>query len=134
MYINEYEFGKANFNSVKKVAEHFNNVGANTPSTADDMGVSGSFMMSLVNRNVVAIVGKREKFVCVDERQQLYRRYDANLYVLNITANDFWNTYVRGVERRCNEMKNSAETYISVAKDKLTEVENLLARVGTVRI
>ena len=31
MYISEYDFGKKNFNTVKKVAEHFNNVGANTP-------------------------------------------------------------------------------------------------------
>lgn len=134
MYINEYDFGKANFESVKKVAEHFCNVGATCPSTADEMGVSGSFMSSLVGRNVVKVVGKKEVFVCIDECRQLYRRYEVNLYVLTITASDFWNLYVRGVERRCNEMKNSAETLVSVAKDKLTEVENLLAKIGIVRI
>ena len=134
MYINEYEFGKANFESVKKVAEHFNNVGSNCCATADEMGVSGSFMMSLVNRGAVKIVGKKEIFVCIDERQNLYRKYDANMYALTITASDFWKMYVRGVERRCNEMKSGAENYISTAKQKLTEVENLLTKVGTVRI
>ena len=53
MYINEYDFGKKNFDSMKKVAEHFNNVGANTPSLASEMGVSGSFMSGLLNMGVV---------------------------------------------------------------------------------
>lgn len=134
MYINEYDFGKKNFETVKKVAEHFNNVGANCPSTADEMAVSGSSMMSLVRMGAAKVVGKKECFVCVDERQQLYRRYEANLYVLTITASDFWNRYVRGVERVCNENKRLAEVYVSAAKDKLTEVETLLSKVNAIRI
>lgn len=134
MYINEYDFGKKNFESVKKVAEHFNNVGANTPSLASDMGVSGSFMSGLLNLGVAQAVGKKEQFVCVDELQQLYRRYEAKLYVLTITASDFWERYVKGVERICNENKRQAEFYVSVAKNKLNEVESLLDRVGRIRI
>lgn len=134
MYINEYDFGKKNFDSVKKVAEHFSNVGANTPSLASDMGVSGSFMSGLLNLGVARVVGYKEQFVCVDERQQLYRRYEAKLYVLTITVSDFWNTYCKGVERVCNEKKNTAECYVSAAKQRLSEVETLLAKVGTVRI
>ena len=134
MYINEYDFGKKNFESVKKVAEHFNNVGANTPSLASDMGVSGSFMSGLLNLGVAQAVGKKEQFVCVDEHQQLYRRYEAKLYVLTITASDFWERYVKGVERICNENKRQAEFYVSVAKNKLNEVESLLDRVGRIRI
>lgn len=134
MYINEYDFGKKNFESVKKVAEHFNNVGANTPSLASDMGVSGSFMSGLLNLGVAQVVGKKERFVCVDEHQQLYRRYEAKLYVLTITASDFWERYVKGVERVCNENKRQAEFYVSVAKNKLNEVESLLDRVGRIRI
>lgn len=134
MYINEYDFGKKNFDSVKKVAEHFCKVGANTPSLASDMGVSGSFMSGLLNLGVAQVAGYREQFVCVDERQQLYRRYEAKLYVLTITAQDFWNTYCKGVERVCNEKKNTAECYVSAAKNKLREVEDLLGKVGSIRI
>ena len=134
MYINEYGFGKKNFDSVKKVAEHFCNVGANTPSLASDMGVSGSFMSGLLNLGVARVVGKKECFVCVDEDRQLYHRYEAKLYVLTITASDFWNTYCKGVERVCNEHKRQAETYVACAKDKLREVETLLAKVGEIRI
>ena len=136
MYINEYDFGKKNFESVKKVAEHFNNVGACTPSSADDIGVSGSFMMGLVRMGAVRIDGKKECFVNIssDHRGDLYRRYEANLYVLTITASDFWKRYVKGVERVCNENKRQAEFYVSVAKNKLNEVESLLDRVGRIRI
>ena len=134
MYINEYDFGKKNFDSMKKVAEHFNNVGAGTPSLASDMGVSGSFMSGLVRMGVVKVVGRKECFVCVDERQQLYHRYEAKLYVLTITAHDFWNTYCRGVECVCNHNKAVAEDYISTAKHKLGEVEDLLNKVGRIRI
>lgn len=134
MYISEYDFGKKNFETVKKVAQHFNNVGANTPSSAADMDVSGSSMMSLVHLGVAKVAGKKECFVCVDERQQLYRRYEANLYVLTITASDFWKRYVQGVERVCNENKQQAEVYVACAKDKLREVETLLAKVGKIRI
>lgn len=134
MYINEYDFGKKNFETVKKVAQHFSNVGANTPSSAADMKVSGSSMMSLVYMGAAKVVGKKEGFVCIDERQQLYRRYEANLYVLTITPSDFWERYVRGVERVCNEKKGQAEAHVSVAKNKLREVEDLLNKVGTIRI
>jgi hypothetical protein len=134
MYINEYDFGKKNFDSMEKVARHFNNVGSNTPSLASDMGVSGSFMSGLVNMGVVKVVGRKECFVCVDERQQLYRRYEAKLYVLTITASDFWKTYCKGVERVCNDNKRQAESYVSAAKYKLTEVEDLLSRVSAIRI
>lgn len=134
MYINEYDFGKKNFETVKKVAQHFSNVGANTPSSAADMDVSGSSMMSLVYLGAAKVVGKKECFVCVDERQQLYRRYEANLYVLTITASDFWERYVRGVERVCNDNKRQAEEYVSAAKHKLTEVERLLSKVSAIRV
>ena len=134
MYINERDFGKKNFETVKKVAQHFNNVGANCPSSAADMDVSGSSMMSLVNLGVAKVVGKKECFACVDEHQQLYRRYEANLYVLTITASDFWKRYVQGVERVCNEKKNDAELYVSAAKQKLNEVESLLSKVSAIRI
>ena len=134
MYISEYDFGKKNFETVKKVAQHFNTVGASTPSLATDMDVSGSSMMSLVHLGVAKVVGKKECFVCVDERQQLYRRYEANLYVLTITASEFWKRYTQGVERVCNENKQQAEAYVSAAKYKLTEVENLLSKVSAIRI
>ena len=134
MYINEYDFGKKNFETVKKVAQHFFSVGANTPSLATDMDVSGSAMMSLVNLGVAKVVGKKECFVCIDERQQLYRCYEANLYVLTITASDFWERYVKGVERVCKDNKLQAEAYVSAAKDKLTEVENLLSKVSAIHI
>lgn len=134
MYINEYDFGKKNVHSVKKVAEYFNNVGANCPSTADSMDVSGSFMMSLVRMGAAQVVGKKECFVCVDERQQLYRRYEANLYVLTITPSDFWNRYVRGVEQNCNVKKKEAENLVSAARYKLSEVQHLLNEIDKIRI
>ena len=134
MYINEYDFGKKNFDSVKKVAEHFCNVGANTPSLASDMGVSGSFMSGLLNLGVAQVAGYKEQFVCVDERQQLYRRYKAKLYVLTITAHDFWNTYCKGVERVCNENKQIAENHIAHARFKLAEAQDLLKAIDEIRI
>lgn len=134
MYISEYDFGKKNFESVKKVAEHFNNVGSSTPSLASEMGVSGSFMSGLLNMGVAKVVGKKECFVCIDEHQQLYRRYEAKLYVLTITASDFWKTYCKGVERVCNDNKRQAEDYVSAAKKKLSEVESLLSKISTIRI
>jgi hypothetical protein len=134
MYINEYDFGKKNFDSMEKVARHFNNVGSNTPSLASEMGVSGSFMSGLVNMGVVKVVGRKEQFVCVDERHQLYRRYEARLYVLTITASDFWKWYVQGVERVCNENKQQAEAYVSAAKHKLRAVEILLSKISAIRI
>jgi hypothetical protein len=136
MYISEYDFGKKNFESVKKVAEHFNNVGSCTPSSADDIGVSGSFMMGLVRMGAVRINGKRECFVCIgsDHRGDLYRRHEANLYELTITASDFWKTYCKGVEQVCTHNKSIAENYVSAAKSKLTEVEDLLNKVGSIRI
>jgi hypothetical protein len=134
MYINEYDFGKKNFETVKKVAQHFNNVGASCPSSATDMDVSGSSMMSLVRLGAAKVVGKKECFVCVDEHQQLYRRYEANLYVLTITASEFWERYVKSVERVCQEKKQDAEYFVSAAKQKLNEVEYLLDKVGKIRI
>lgn len=136
MYISEYDFGQKNFESVKKVAEHFNNVGSCTPSSADDIGVSGSFMMSLVRMGAARINGKKECFVCIgsDHRGDLYRRHEANLYELTITASDFWARYVRGVERVCQEKKQDAEYFVSAAKQKLSEVECLLDKVGKIRI
>ena len=134
MYINDYKFGKAHFGCVKKVAEHFNNVGSNRPSTADDIGVNGSFMSSLVRRGTAEVVGKKAVFVCVDDHEGLYRRYEANLYVLTITASDFWRMYVRSVESECNHKKRQAEEYVSAAKYKLTEVENLMSKVNAIRI
>lgn len=134
MYIIKYDFGKKDFDSVKKVAEHFCNVGANTPSLASDMGVSGSFMSGLLNLGVAQVVGKKEQFVCIDERQQLYRRYEAKLYVLTITASEFWKLYVEGVELVCNYNKAVAEDHIAHARFKLAEVQNLLKAVGEIRI
>ena len=132
MYINEYDFGKKNFDSMEKVARHFNNVGSNTPSLASDMGVSGSFMSGLLNMGVVKVVGKKECFVCVDERQQLYRRYEANLYVLEMTPKAFWEVYVRCVEDECKYKRRDAENYVACAKQKLTEVEHLLDKLRSV--
>ena len=134
MSINEYYFGKKNFEGVKKVAEHFNKVGASTPSLASDMGVSGAFMMGLVNLGAAKVVGYKEQFVCVDKYQQLYRKYEAKLYVLTITASDFWNTYCKGVERVCNENKQIAENHIAHARFKLAEVQDLLKAVDEIRI
>lgn len=134
--MNSYDFGKKNFENVKKVAEHFNNVGACNPSSADDIGVSGSFMMGLVRMGAVRISGKKECFVNIgsDYRGDLYRRYEANLYTLTITPSDFWARYVRGVERICQEKKQDAEYFVSAAKQKLSEVECLLDKVGKIRI
>lgn len=134
MYINEYGLGKKDLAIIKSVAQFFNNVGATCPSSAADIGVSGSSMMSLVRLGVAKVVGKKECFVCIDERQQLYRRYDASLYVLTINASDLWELYVQGVECVCNGKKRQAEEYISAAKYKLAEVESLLSKVGAIRI
>ena len=134
MYINEYGLGKKDLAIVKQVAQFFKNVGATCPSSAADIGVSGSAMMSLMRLGVVKVVGVKECFICIDERQQLYRRYEANLYALTIPASDFWNLYVQGVKRVCNNNKRQAEEYISAAKYKLAEVESLLSKVSAIRI
>ena len=134
MYINEYYFGKKDFEAVMKVIQHFRNVGADTPSLAGDMGVSGAFMMSLVRLNAARVVGKKEGFICIDEHQRLYRRYESNLYVLTVSASELWQLYVLGVERICNENKQQAENLVSLAKNRLHEVETLLAKIDNIRI
>ena len=128
--MNNYDFGKANFDSVKKVAEHFAKVGPGTPTTADAMGLSGSFMMSLVNRRAVRIVGKKEVFCPVGG--DLYRRHEANLYVLEMPPKTFWEIYVRCVESECRSKRRDAENYVACAKQKLTEVEQLLDKLRSV--
>lgn len=128
--MNNYDFGKANFDSVKKVAEYFAKVGPGTPTSADAMGLSGSFMMSLVNRRAVRIVGKKEIFYPVGG--DLYRRGEANLYVLEMTPKAFWEVYVRCVEDECKYKRREAESYVACAKQKLTEVEHLLDKLRSV--
>ena len=125
-----YDFGKANFDSVKKVAEHFAKVGPTTPSSADDMGLSGSFLMSLVKKGALRIVGKKEVFCPVGG--DLYRRHEANLYVLEMTPREFWNTYVGCVESECRSKRRDAENYVACAKQKLNEVEDLLTKLRAV--
>ena len=128
--MNNYDFGKANFDSVKKVAEHFAKVGASTPTSADEMGLSGSFMMSLVNRRAVRIVAKKEIFYPVGDG--LYRRHEANLYVLEMPPKTFWEIYVRCVEDECKYKRREAEDYVACAKQKLNEVEDLLGKLRAV--
>lgn len=128
-----YNFGKMDVNSAEKVATYFANVGSSTAGTASDIGVSGQFMCSLVNRGYAKIVGKNTTFVSVGH-DNLYRKVEVNLYVLTVTASDFWERYVKGVERVCNDNKQQAEAYVSAAKQKLTEVESLLSKVSAIRI
>ena len=128
-----YNFGKMDVNSDEKVATYFANVGSSTASTAGDIGVSGQFMCSLVNRGYAKIVGKNSTFVSIG-RDNLYRKVEVNLYVLTVTASDFWKAYTHCVEYECNCSKGQAERYVRLAKDKLSEVEYLLDKVGSVRV
>lgn len=132
MYTNN--FGKMDATSAIKVANHFAKVGTCTPSTASDIDVSGQFMTSLVNRGFAKVVGLKESFIEAEGFNGLYRRCVARQYVLTVTASDFWNVYSNCVKAECHTSKQQAERYVYLAKNKLTEVENLLNKIDPVRV
>lgn len=89
-------FGKMNAECVKKVAFFYNNYGADTPATAKELGVSPAFMTSLVDRGYARVVGKKDTgFYPVGDG--LYRKSEANLYVLTSPVAVLWKRYENSV-------------------------------------
>ena len=115
-----------------KVATHFNQYGGHYPSTASEIGVSGSFMASLVHRGYAKVVDHKIDFIPAGG--DLYRKVEINVYALTMSASAFWGCYVKCVEEECNYSKSQAETYVSMAKTKLTEVETILSRINSIHI
>lgn len=127
-----HNFGKMDVNSMHKVATHFNQYGGHHPSTASEIGVSGSFMSSLVHRGYAKVVD--HKIVFIPAGDDLYRKVEINVYTLTMSASAFWGCYVKCVEEECNHSKSQAETYVSMAKTKLAEVETILNRINSICI
>ena len=130
--MDNYNFAKMDMDSMQKVAYHFNQHGGHYPSTANEIGVSGPFMASLVRRGYAKVVDHKIDFIPAGG--DLYRKVQINVYALTMSATKFWECYVRCVERECNYIKSDAERYVDIAKNKLEEVQAILSKVNTVHL
>lgn len=136
-YVNQYRImsplGKMNLESAARVADFYNSHTCGTPATATELGVSGAFMKSLVQRGYAKVVGKREgDFYPVGNG--LYRKSECNEYVLTTTAAMFWHDYTKSIEGIANGLKRDATDAIDCAQRKLAEAKCMLERVGAIRI
>jgi hypothetical protein len=121
MYMNWYGLGKCSIDSAKNVGIYFSMC---SEGTASEIGASGKFMTSLVNRNIARVVGEREGFVQICD--DLYRRTTCKVYALNLGGAEFWTLFCRSVESEANNKKYTAEGHIKEAQRRLAEAQELL--------
>ena len=121
MYMNWYGLGKCSVDSAKKVGAYFSEY---FEGTATEIGASGKFMTSLVNRNIARVVGEREGFVQING--DLYRRTTCKVYALNLGGAEFWTLFCRWVESEADSKKYTAENHIKDAQRRLAEAQELL--------
>ena len=121
MYMNWYGLGKCSIDSAKNVGAYFSEY---FEGTATEIGASGKFMTSLVNRNIARVVGEREGFVHVYD--DMWRRTTCKVYALNLGGAEFWNLFCHCVESAANDKKYTAESHIKDAQRRLAEAQELL--------
>ena len=120
------EFGTIKIENVKTVVSFFSQ---NDRGTAREIGASGSFMHSLCERGYVRVVDTIDTMVCINEYVGLYRKIPINVYALTVSPTQLYDFYCSSVTRLADIKKSDAECLIAQAKDKLTEVENMLAQL-----
>lgn len=119
---------KMNIEDVKKVVDFFWNHPHDTLATASEIGVSGSFMTSLVKRGYAKVARKRlGEFYPVGDG--LYRRREYNEYYMTCPVEDFWHDYVKSTQLIATNLKDSATGHIYLAREKLSEAAMMLERV-----
>lgn len=122
---------KMNIADVKKVVDFFYTHPIDTLATASEIGVSGSFMTSLVKRGYVKVARKRlGEFYPVGDG--LYRRREYNEYYMTCPVEEFWHDYVKSTQLIATNLKESATCHIYLAREKLSEAVMMLERVGEV--
>ncbi len=136
-YVSQYEvlspLGKMNIESATKVVDFYSSHTCDTPATAAELGVSGAFMTSLIQRGYAKVVGKRDcGFYPVGNG--LYRKSECNEYVLVVPVAMFWHDYAKSIEIVTNELKRDATDAIARAQNKLSEAKRLLETVDSIRV
>ena len=124
------EIGEMNSESIERVVEYFNHIALR--GTAKDIGVSGSFMMSLCKRGYMRIVDTEEQFVCINEEKNLYRRIEINIYAPAKPIKTMFYDYCKSIHRLADAEKAKANAMIECAKDKLASAQCLLSRIDFV--
>jgi hypothetical protein len=130
--VNQYRvlspLGKMNVENAAKVATFYSEHTPNTPATANELGVSGAFMASLVRRGYVKVVGKRDcGFYSVGDG--LYRKNECNEYCLCVFVSDFWHDFCKSTEECAGYLKSSATVDIELAQNKLEEAKRMLSNI-----
>lgn len=120
------EFGTNKIENVKAVVNFFSQ---NTRGTAAEIDTSGSFMRSLCDRGYATVVDTNYAMVCINEYAGLYRKIPINVYALTVSPTQLYDFYCSSVTRLADIKKSNAECLIAQAKDKLTEVESMLAQL-----
>ena len=96
--------------------KHLCNIAPTTPQfTAEDLAIAGSTLSWLARYGVLKIVGQTEKFVCIDEYEETYKKMTVNIYAIDCDifalANAFADakkTYKVGkVEKRIASLKSA---------------------------
>lgn len=120
------EFGTNKVENVKAVVKFFSQ---NNRGTAAEIDVSGSFMRSLCDRGYAIVVDTIFTMVSIDSSDTLYRKMPINVYALTISPSQLYDFYCASVTRLATIEKEKAFYMIESAKSKLTEVENILAKL-----
>ena len=135
--VNQYRvcspLAKMDVESATKVANFYKDYSPNTPATAAELGVSGPFMCSLVNRGYAKIAGRRFcgfRYV----GNGLYRKDECNEYVLCVSASDFWNDFCKSTEEVAGCLKSSATVDIELAQNKLEQAKRMLSNIESIHI
>ncbi len=121
------EFGTMQLMSVKAVVDYFTTKADR--GTAEDIGVSGSFMSSLCRRGYAKVVDVKSGFVCIDEYTQTYRKVDVNVYALAVRPSVLAMAYKESRERMSEVQKTRAEALIDKAQEKLEHAKLLLQNI-----
>lgn len=124
------EIGEMKSESMKKVVEYFDHIAQR--GTAKDIGVSGSFMSSLCARGYMRVIDTEESFVCIDERRDLYRKIEVNVYAPAKPIKALFSDYCKSINRLAETEKSKANSMIECAKDRLSSAQCLLSRIDFV--
>lgn len=122
------EIGKMNTESMTKVARYFSEFACGTIS---EIGVSGSFMFSLVRRGLAKVIGEKTNgFVAIGNG--LFRENKVNVYALTVEPEILWELYKDSkVELALTDIAKTkcrieeAKEALTRAQEALSEIENL---------
>ena len=121
--LNSYEIEKMNKESMEKVVNFFQ---YHTHGTAKEIGASGSFLRSLVDRHFMAVVGKQEgDFFPIGNG--LYKRAEVNIYGMVVSTDTLWDNFIMANHREGMRQKDNALYAIKKAQDMLAKAEAMMS-------